>query len=163
MAGCDAVVHCAVGNEAVTVSGTRNVMEAAQRARLRQVVHLSSVAVYGKSPGVMSEDCPRLSRGNRYAAYKIAAEQVVEQYCAQGVPAVVLRPSIVYGPFSTAWTVSFARRLMSGRWGTMGRYADGKCNLVYVTDVVQAVHRALNTDRAVGETFNVNGRNSDVE
>ena len=155
--GCDSVVHCAVGNEAVTVTGTQNVLEAAKCRQLRRVVHLSSVAVYGKSPGVITESHPRHSRGNRYAEYKIAAEQVAEQFIAEGLPLVLLRPSIVYGPFSAAWTVSFAKRLLSSKWGTMGRRAEGKCNLVYVTDVVQAVYRALHNPVAVGEAFNING------
>jgi nucleoside-diphosphate-sugar epimerase len=155
--GCDAVVHCAVGNERVTVTGTRNVLAAARRHHLRRVVHLSSVAVYGKSPGVIDETHPRHSRGNRYAQQKIAAEQVAEEYIEQGVPVVMLRPSIIYGPFGEAWTVSFAKRLVSGKWGTMGRRAEGKCNLVYVTDVVQAIYRALHAEDIEGEAFNING------
>ncbi len=157
MAGCDAVVHCAVGDEQVTVSGTRNVLNAARDLHVQRVVHLSSVAVYGKVPGVVDEDCPRRSRGNPYARYKIAAEEVCEQFAANGLPVVILRPTIIYGPFSTAWTVSFGYRLCSGTWGTLGQAGEGKCNLVYVTDVVQAIYRALHAPCSPGEVFNING------
>lgn len=155
--GCDAVVHCAVGDERVSIEGTRNLLKVARENQLRRIVHLSSVAVYGKSSGMISEVHPRRSRGNRYAKMKIEAEKVCEEFIALGTPVVILRPSIVYGPFSETWTVSFARRLSSGRWGTFGPTGEGKCNLVYVTDVVQAIYKALQSRDAPGEAFNVNG------
>ncbi len=157
MAGCDAVVHCAVGNEDVTVSGTRNVLAMARDLGLRRVVHLSSVGVYGKAAGLIDEHCDRAAHGNAYAKRKIAAERVCEEFIAGGTPVVLLRPTIIYGPYSYTWTVSFANRLWSGRWGTLGQAGQGKCNLVYVTDVVQAIYRALHSENAAGKTFNVNG------
>jgi predicted dehydrogenase/nucleoside-diphosphate-sugar epimerase len=155
--GCDAVVHCAVGNEEVSTRGTENVMRAAEQRGVRRVVHLSSVAVYGKPEGTILETQSRQSRGNHYAHCKIRAEEVCESFMARGVPIVMLRPSVIYGPFSEAWTVSFGKRLVSGRWGTFGRHGEGICNLVYVTDVVQAVYRALTVGGIEGETYNVNG------
>ena len=156
MEGCDAVVHCAVGNEKVTIDGTRNVLAMADELGLRRVVHLSSVGVYGNAAGIVDEEVKR-SGSNAYAKRKIAAEQVCEQFIARGTPVVVLRPTIIYGPFSYAWTVSFANRLWSGRWGTFGRAGEGKCNLVYVTDVVQAIFRALQSETEPGGTYNING------
>jgi nucleoside-diphosphate-sugar epimerase len=157
MEGCEAVVHCAVGNEKVTVDGTRNVLTAAQEMGLRRIVHISSIAVYGKATGLTDEQSPRVGRGNTYAKQKIAAEQVCEEFVARGAPVVMLRPTIIYGPFSYAWTVSFANRLWSGQWGTYGSAGEGKCNLVYVTDVVQAIFRALQPEVSTGDTFNING------
>jgi nucleoside-diphosphate-sugar epimerase len=157
MQGCHAVVHCAVGNEQVTVSGTRNVLQAAREAGLQRVVHVSSVAVYGAATGEIQEDLPRVPGRNAYARQKSAAEDVCLESMAAGTPVVVLRPTIIYGPFSYTWTVSFAHRLWSGHWGTFGAAGEGLCNLVYVTDVVQAIFRALHREDAVGQTFNVNG------
>lgn len=157
MEGCDSVVHCAVGNDAVTVTGTRNVLETASDMGMRRVVHLSSVGVYGNTRGIVDESIRLPANGNAYARRKIAAELVCKEFIARGMPVVVLRPTIIYGPFSYAWTVSFANRLWSGKWGTFGRAGEGKCNLVYVTDVVQAIFRALQTENAPGHFFNING------
>lgn len=157
MAGCDAVVHCAVGDDEVTIAGTGNVLKAAQQQGIRRVVHLSSIAVYGKASGTIDEGHAQASRGNAYAKRKIEAEAVCRQYIARNLPVVILRPSIIYGPFSYTWTVSFANRLCSGQWSTFGSAGEGKCNLVYVTDVVQAVYRSLQSDNAAGEVFHVNG------
>ncbi|MCA9192636.1 MAG: NAD(P)-dependent oxidoreductase [Planctomycetales bacterium] len=157
MADCDAVIHCAVGNEEVTVRGTENVLAVAHEMRLERIVHLSSVAVYGEPTGIVPEDHPRNGSSSAYALHKISAENICEKYMQLGAPVVILRPTIVYGPFGYTWTVSFAHRLFSGKWGTFGKHGDGTCNLVYVTDVVQAAARALTSDRAVGATFNING------
>ena len=155
--GCDAVVHCAVGDDRVTIEGTRNVLTVAHQLRLRRIVHISSIAVYGKAPGRIDESRARKSRGNPYARHKIKAEQVCEEFIDLGAPIVVLRPTIIYGPFGYTWTVSFAQRLLSGKWGTFGRRGEGKCNLVYVTDVVQAIYRALTSADAPGRVYNING------
>jgi nucleoside-diphosphate-sugar epimerase len=132
-------------------------MAMAHEMGLRRVVHLSSVGVYGNAAGRIDEDKARTGRGNAYAKRKIAAELICEQFIARGTPVVVLRPTIIYGPFSYAWTISFAHRLCAGQWGTFGHAGEGKCNLVYVTDVVQSIFQALQSDHAVGQTFNVNG------
>lgn len=156
MEGCDAVVHCAVGSDQVTIEGTENVMKEAHEMGLRRIVHLSSIGVYGNATGEIDEQGTRSGR-NAYAKRKIAAELICEQFIQRGAPVVILRPTIIYGPFSYAWTISFANRLWSGHWGTFGRAGQGKCNLVYVTDVVQSIFRALHSDDAVGEIFNING------
>ena len=155
--GCDAVVHCAVGDEKVTVAGTRNVLAMAHELGLDRVIHISSVAVYGDATGLIRETRSRRSNGDSYAKNKVAAEQICEEFIDRGVPVVLLRPTIIYGPFGQTWTVSFATRLQSGKWGTFGPSGEGKCNLVYVTDVVQAIYRALISNDAPGETFNING------
>ena len=155
--GCDAVVHCAVGDDDVTVQGTRNVLATAHKLKLRRVVHISSVAVYGKAPGLIDETRARRSRGNPYARRKIKAEEICDEFIDMETPVVVLRPSYIYGPYSYTWTVSFAKRLLSGKWGTFGRQGNGKCNLVYVTDVVQAIYQALVSENAPGRIYNVNG------
>lgn len=157
MAGVSAVVHCAVGDRAATVDGTRNVMEAALRHGVRRVVHLSTIDVYGGATGVVSEDAPLVETGTAYGDTKIAAERVCADYTARGLSTVLLRPTIVYGPFSESWTIEFARRLTGGRWLLPESDCNGRCNLVYVDDVVQAVLKALAADNVDGMAFNVNG------
>ncbi len=126
MEGCDAVVHCAVGNDEVTVSGTQNVLATAHEMGLRRVVHLSSAGVYGNAAGIVDENIAPTQRGNAYAKRKIAAEQICQTFMDRGMPVVVLRPTIIHGPFSYTWTVSFANRLWSGRWGTFRAYWGGQ-------------------------------------
>ncbi len=153
----DSVVHCAVGGDEVTIDGTRNVLAAAARHHLRRVVHISTAAVYGNSTGSVTEQSPLKGDGNPYAARKIEAERICMEYVEKGLPVVILRPSIIYGPFGASWTIDIAQRLQSGAWGTFGQDGEGLCNLVYATDVVSAILKALENERASGEAFNIGG------
>ncbi len=159
-AACDgvtAVVHCASLTGAGSDAQLRNLLEAAYRWGVTRVVHLSTSEVYGDVAGDVDERHPIGPGHSDYARSKIAAERVCAEYMARGLPLVVLRPSIVYGPFSETWTVKVAQRLLSGRWTLPEDACRGTCNLVYVDDLVAAIVLALRTDQAVGEAFNVNG------
>lgn len=156
--GVGAVVHCAVGERQVIVDGTRNVLEAAARAGVSRVVHLSTAEVYGPAvSGRIDETWPCTPTGGAYADAKIDAESLAWQHNSRGLPVTILRPSIVYGPWSEQWTAALAERLRSGRWGRYARYGDGTCNLVYVDDLISVALRSIDADSAVGQAFNVGG------
>lgn len=158
MRGMDAVVHCAFGDDRTTIDGTRNVLLAAEKYHVKRIVHISSVAVYGKAVrGDVDEATPPDASGYPYAERKLLAEKECLSHIAHGAPVVILRPTIIYGPFSAPWIVGFADKLRSGSWGTFGEHGEGTCNLVYATDVVQAILAALDTEESIGETFNING------
>ena len=156
VAGAKAVVHCAVGDQSVTVDGTRTLLRAAAEAGVQRVVHFSSMSVYDGAAGVVREETPLVSPGGRgYAAWKAAAEQAC--LAEPGVETVRLRPTIVYGPGSKQWVSWFAQRIRSGCWSTFGAAGEGTCNLVHVADVASAVAAALTSPAAAGCAFNVNG------
>lgn len=69
----------------------------------------------------------------------------------------VLRPTLVYGPFSESWTVEFAERILGSGWMIPESFGTGTCNLLYVDDLVAAVVAGLSRESAAGEAFNVNG------
>jgi nucleoside-diphosphate-sugar epimerase len=153
------VVHCATGDAATIVNGTRNVLEAAAKSGAR-VIHLSSIAVYGHQTGTVDESCAFASNGSEYSAAKIESELLCAAYQRRGVRSIILRPTIVYGPYSTLWTTNIALRLLTRRWGSLGPAGDGTCNLVYVHDLVHAIRCALQQVAITGETFNINGPNA---
>ncbi|MGH0037027.1 MAG: NAD-dependent epimerase/dehydratase family protein [Myxococcota bacterium] len=153
----DAVVHCAVGDRTATVDGTRNLLEAAARAGVRRVVHISTIDVYGGASGSVDEDAPLVKTGAEYGDMKIEAEQACRAAMDQGVPVTILRPTLIYGPFSESWTIEWAVRLQRKPWLLSPEDCRGVCNLLYVDDLAAAVFRALERDGAVGQAFNVNG------
>ncbi|NQU11706.1 NAD(P)H-binding protein, partial [bacterium] len=51
LAGCDAVVHLAHGEDNEAPTATRNLVAACRRARLKRFIHVSSVSVHGPAPG----------------------------------------------------------------------------------------------------------------
>jgi nucleoside-diphosphate-sugar epimerase len=155
--GVDAVVHCAFGSREVNVKGTENLLEASLRNGVKRFVHLSTVDVYGGTEGDLDETSPFRYTGSEYGDSKIDAENLCLTYSGKGLPLVVLRPTIVYGPHCKLWVTKFAERLQSGKWGIFTGLEDGLCNLVYVTDLIKAIVQSLKADKAVGQAFNING------
>jgi len=155
--GVNAIVHCAVGDRETTVRGTENLLEAAHRAKVQRVVHISTIDVYGQGDGVFDEDQPLTPTGQEYGDSKIEAEKICRRYIEQGLPVVMLRPTLVHGPFSASWTIEWAERLQSPPWLLSEDGCQGTCNLLYVDDLVAAANLALERDEAIGEAFNVNG------
>jgi nucleoside-diphosphate-sugar epimerase len=156
MEGVGGVVHCA-HNDRQGVEGTRTVLQAALEAGVDRVVHLSTMEVYGDVEGDICEDAPLRKTGWPYRDTKIDAELVCRTFMDRGLAVSILRPTIVYGPFSRDWTARIAERLVAG--GTFPGREDcqGSCNLLYIDDLVAAIVLALDRKRAAGEAFNVNG------
>ncbi len=155
LAGVAAVVHCAVGDRAVTVDGTRALLAAAAAAGVRRFVHISSVAVYGLATGAITEAAPMLPGRSGYAGWKAATEEAC--LAQDGLEVVRLRPAVVYGPGSALWVTTLARRIRSGRWGTFGSAGEGTCNLVHVLDVVASIRQALARPGIAGAAYNISG------
>ncbi len=155
--GVTDVVHCAKGPYDVTVEGTRHLAEVAMQKGVERFIHMSTAEVYGDVEGTVTEDFSLKYTGNEYNRMKIDAEKVCWDYQGKGLPVVVLRPSIVYGPFSKDWTVYFANLFLRGKGGILEKYGEGTCNLVYIDDLVRAILLFLDHEKAVGQAFNING------
>ena len=163
--GCEVVFHCAYdfsagrdGQRTTAILGTRNVAVAVLQAAVPRMVHISSLAVYGKISDVeLTELSPWRSTTSRYAQLKRAAERLVlKLHREQGLPVVVLQPTLVYGPFSIQWTIGPSLQLKTGVVPLVdgGR---GLCNAVYVDDAVDAILLAARQPHVLGETFLVSG------
>jgi len=163
--GCSIVFHCTYGNSGdveeqrrVNVDGMRYVLEAAGRHGASRVVSTSTLAVYGDTPdGDLDETARRDGSGDAYAEQKLAAEELCLAAARErGVPATVLQPAMVCGPFGPAWTLRILNDLKNRRV-VLVNGGDGLCNAVYVDDVVSALILAAVKDEAVGEAFLVAG------
>lgn len=155
--GISFVVHCAYGPEGVTVDGTRNILKAALEKKVERVIHISTTEVYGDASGEIDEEYNCQYTGNPYGDSKLEAEKICFEFIKKGLPIVILRPPIVYGPFSRNWTINIANMLCAGEWGIFDKFGDGKCNLLYVDDLVRAIMKTLKHKSAVGQVFNING------
>jgi nucleoside-diphosphate-sugar epimerase len=124
---------------------------------IRRFVHLSTTEVYGNVTGEIDETSPLSYTGNDYNRIKIDAEKACWEYAKKGLPLIVIRPSIVYGPFSKNWSVRFAIMFTTGKWSIYENYGEGKCNLVYIDDLFEAILKTLDHEKAVGNAFNICG------
>lgn len=151
LATVDGVVNCMAGPPSVMELGCEALFRAATAAGEPVIVHLSSMAVYGNATGLVREDAPQDPAQGPYAAAKLAGERLAAAYPRS----VVLRPGCVYGAGGEQWSGRIARLLRAHRIGDLGAGGDGIANLVHVGDVAQAVLAALQSDRALGQAFNL--------
>ena len=161
---CSIVVHCASAIDAKspracsTFIGTKVVARAARQQNIARLVHVSSAAVYG-SPGNVdvNEDFPSKERweGDVYGAAKIASEEIITSACSEGLAVTIVQPTIIYGPYSTEWSVAPLNTLRNANYvvPTIGR-----CNPVYVDDVVQIILLVATNQSAIGKRYIVSGQ-----
>ena len=122
--------------------------EALVRARLRSVVYLSSVGVYGNYDGAWVDEESECRPVKDHNARRLAAERAWRNFGARaGVPVAILRLAGIYGPGRSA--------LDNVRRGTARRIAKAGqvFNRIHVADVAQAIDAAFEA-RADG-IFNV--------
>jgi nucleoside-diphosphate-sugar epimerase len=166
----DVVYHCAalIANQAswtehyeTNVIGTEKVCRAALNANVSQVVHVSSVIVYGlqaRHPnGAVQESAPYAENHDEWAYYlrsKLAADKLVlDCMHTHGLPVTVLRLGILYGPGGgkppgRGLMQLGSLRLMIGRGNNYLPYT-------YVGNAVDCMLLAAISPDSIGETYNV--------
>lgn len=163
--GADAVVHMAAihglwrersAYDEVNVRGTENVCRAVRAARVRRLVHVSSWVVYGmRSRRPYREDSPLAPVDDAYAITKAAADRLVQRLVAEeGLPAVIVRPSTMFGPGDRVNFGRMADRLRAGRVFIVGSGRNA-VPFSYVTDVVEGIALAADHPAAAGRIYNL--------
>jgi dihydroflavonol-4-reductase len=143
--------------------GTRNVMQAAKNAGVERVVYTSSVATLKPKEGRDATEQDRATIETAIGHYKkskVAAERVVEEMVAEGLPAVLVSPSTPIGPRDIKPTPT-GRIIVEAASGRMPAYLDTGLNLVHVDDVADGHLLALDKGR-IGETYILGGQNASL-
>ena len=152
--GCDAVVHAAIGDPGQIERMAETIYRAAETARVRRLVVLSSASVHGQAPPPGTDETSPLHERHAmaYNTAKVRAERILNRLGASGsVEVALLRPSVVYGPRSR-WITDTARQLLDGS-ACLIRAGEAICNSIYVDNLIQAVELALKVPQAAGEVF----------
>jgi nucleoside-diphosphate-sugar epimerase len=158
----DAVINCVAGDAKSIAQGADVLTQAALANNNPQIIHLSTMAVYGRFEGLATEQTPLDSGLGWYAAAKCQAENHIQRYVEQGGRAVILRPGCVSGMGSQLWVGRIGRWLLAGRLGDLGEQGDGWTNLVHVDDVCQAIINSLLAHSDLGKCpiYNLSGADS---
>ena len=126
--------------QSIHAMGARNIAEAARKAGVRRVVQMSALGADPDSP-------------SKYARTKAMGEGLVREIYPD---AVVVRPSIVFGPEDHFFNM-FAQ--MAGVSPALPLIGGGATRFqpVYVGDVGKALARAVTGDDTAGRTFELGG------
>jgi len=162
--GADVIFHCAAkvslqGDHkeifTTNIEGTKNMLDAAVAAGVQRFVFVSSVAVYGDSNSkLISEDHPQVPNGP-YSASKIEGEKLVLKYHREyDLKFSIVRPCVIYGPGDNNFLLRLVEALCRSRLPLVN---GGKSllDLVYVTDVADALILAATKDEAIGQAYNI--------
>jgi dihydroflavonol-4-reductase len=171
LTGCEALFHVAADYRLgvadprslyrSNVDGTRNVLEAAQRAGIKRIVYTSSVATIGLpadgSPG--REDTPSALTDmiGHYKRSKFLAEEVVREFVRAGAPVVIVNPSTPIGLGDLKPTPT-GQMVVDAAAGRTPAYIDTGLNIVHVDDVAAGHLRAFDRGR-IGERYILGGEN----
>jgi nucleoside-diphosphate-sugar epimerase len=143
----------------VNVQGTRNVLEAAQRAGVPRVVYTSTLAVNSDTHGQVHDETYRhaVDFVSDYDRTKAQAHGIAERFATDGLPVVVVQPGLVYGPGDTAQTGALIEQVVRGGRPQVPR-GGGGC-WAHVDDV--AAGHVLAMEKGVpGESYMLAGPRS---
>lgn len=164
-AGVDAVFHVAgdtslwsrrnAAQDRVNIEGTRNVVDAALRAKAGRFVHTSSISAYGLHRGRITEASEQHGRTSwiNYQRSKHLSEQEVRRGVARGLDAVILNPASVFGPYDTG---SWARLIRLIHTGELPGAMPGSLSFCHSREVAQA-HVAAAERGSTGENYLLGG------
>jgi uncharacterized protein YbjT (DUF2867 family) len=148
VAGCDRVIHL-VGIiqegrgftfRSVHVEGTRNVLEAAKKAGVKQFFHQSALGT-------------RENAKSEYHRTKWEAEQLVK---ASGLPSTILRPSLIYGP-GDQFTLRLAEAIRLSPVLPVIGSGKSKIQPIFIDDVTACIARAVQSDGFLNAVFEIGG------
>jgi nucleoside-diphosphate-sugar epimerase len=147
----------------VNVVGTWNILEAAQRTRVKRLVFASSYVVYGFESEIPVREnmAPKVS--SPYSETKLIAEQDVQAFTyAHGLQTVILRYFNVFGPrqnLDSTYTLGIPQLIKNvsrneplGLFGNSGQIFD----FTYVANIVNANLLAITSKEIIpGRVFNI--------
>jgi len=163
--GMDKVFHSAamVGDwmpkktaQKINVEGTKYLLEASLNEGIKRFVFVSSLGVLGmKHHHKTSSDAPRIKANDPYIDTKIDSEALVIDYCQKNkLPFTVIRPGFVFGPRDTKVIPRIVAFLKKEKFVFIGS-GSNKVNMVYAENLADAVVDASNSDKAIGQVYNI--------
>ncbi len=146
---------------AANVTGTRNMLDAAERAGVQRFVHTSSIGTIAPridgAPVTEATVSSLAQMQGPYKRSKFLAEQAASESAARGVPVVIVNPTapVGEGDFKPTPTGSIVLDFLEGR---MPAYVDTGLNLVDVRDVARGHWLAAERGR-IGERYLLGAEN----
>ncbi len=149
----------------INIEGTRNVLEAAIKEKVKRLVHTATIDTIGINPNGLTDETwtefTYAGTGNVYAESKRVAEKMVLSYVDKGlIDAIVINPGSMIGPFDH--TLQYGRLFGELQRGEVPGIPCGGVSWGHVTEVAKAHVTALKHGR-VGHKYICAGENVSYE
>ena len=141
----------------IHVEGTRVLLaQCATRPTVERIVHCSTTGVLGVTGAKPADETAPFAPTNVYEQTKLEAELLAREAGQQGLPIVIVRPGLVYGP-GDLHLLGFFRSIYRRLFRPIGR-ADVWLHPIYIDDMTEAFVRCGANPRAIGACFHIAGR-----
>ena len=140
----------------INVEGARELVEISAENRVKRIVLVSTIAAYGPPPKIKMDEYTPLdpTQADLYGRTKAIGEQLaVETAAHHGIELSVVRPGMVYGPRSYAWSTGMLNMVKKGVPTLFGQ-AKGHAFPIYIDNLLDMLVLAAVTPEAAGEAFN---------
>ncbi len=143
----------------INSDGTANLVNACLQANIKKFCYVSSISSLGKpiDGELIHEDLEWQADSNRsaYSHSKFRAEMEVWRASKEGLPVVIVNPSVIIGPVN--WNRSSGNFFYTAKKG-MPFYTTGSTGFVDVRDVAESIVLLMESD-VTNERFIINSEN----
>lgn len=164
--GIDFVVHAAaalpIHHERkyifdVNVNGTKNVLEASLRNKIKRVVFISTTAMYGVPRDLPERETSPLHPIGHYGESKAEAEKLCMQYVKKGLSVNIIRPKTFLGPERLGVFSLWFEAIYNNKPVFILGKGDNLYQLLEVQDLCSLIHACLVTKKS-GQTYNAGAK-----
>jgi dihydroflavonol-4-reductase len=144
----------------INIEGTRNIINLTGELSVKRLVHVGTANTFGygtkENPGQEDTEYMGLQYGLDYMDSKWKAHQLVMDSVKKGVPALVVNPTFMFGPYDSVPNTGMM--IISVYLQKMPGYAPGGRNYISVNDVVKGISNALDKGKT-GESYILGNEN----
>lgn len=144
--GVDYVINCTRGTNNVMLQGLGKLLKASKQHKVKRLVHLSSVMVFGDPPLAPTEDSPTVEQPvETYGGVKLKQDEMVITAAKNGLGASILVPPNISGPYSD-YLLGLLGTVNAGQFALMDNGVAPN-NLVDVQNLCKAIELAMTEGR----------------
>lgn len=139
----------------VNVQGTINILNAMDKAGVKNLIFTSSVAIYGLNKKNPDENHPE-DPFNHYGKSKWQAEEAIKQWYTKdsnGKSVTIIRPTVIFGERNRGNVYNLLKQISSGKFMMIGKGRNNK-SMAYVGNIVALIKDRLDKLEEGYQVFN---------
>lgn len=138
----------------INATGTKNILDASLKTKVKKVVFISSTALYGVPKNLPEKETDEISPIGHYGESKQLGEELCLKYQKKGLKVNILRPKTFLGPERLGVFTLWFEAIYNNKPVFMLGNGHNLYQLLEVADLCRAIEAALLL-RKSGEIFNI--------